>query len=717
MKRCITIVFTFYFVLLSCDAFSQDNSINRLNYLHSTDSLYTHLTNEAFYSFIIQTDTSQLAPYQQAIYFFYRGQVERKLNKYEDALHNYHRALSLPDYEDCYSRHLHAIYFIGYILYNQGKSNEVISFLQVYKDKIEKNNFCTKRIQVDCYNLLAICYKNTYQLDSAQYFQIKALDKVGRTSFMYPMLITNLASIYEKKEYYFYSIPIRKELIDHAQSTCDYTALALQYNAIAIAYLNSNQSNYAISYFKKVDSLASLYNIHMNRANIFAHLGVSYYNLGQLSVSEEYFSKAIDSTTFVQRQVQYCDALLMALEVKVNDMSISEFDALVLQLRNCYNAVKDGNNENPLLLFYKAKGDFTFGRLSPQQYLQSINKALAFFHPESSEYKTIMAEKITLIKQNIHVFNLGKNEIFGLLSHQESNLKNTQNLNVELLHQLENEIRLQDSLFRFEREKSISEINIVKKEKTLLRWQVFSLVGILLLLIWKFFNDQKYIKKITQLSDNLKLFYASLSHDIKGPLQHLKNTLRDAVIPTQKHGNEVQQSFNQIEKLVQLTDKLMEVFDLNSEIIIIEEVPLKDIVEDIVRNELKVFDDSIFIKIDPDFTITGDSALIKLALTNLLKNAVKFTKHKPTKIINIYTHIEDDIPTILIEDNGIGFPKIIKKLFNIIPYKVYHSPNEGSHTGMGLYIVQKIMEKHNGKLVIDSMPNKGTTARLIFSKK
>lgn len=102
-----------------------------------------------------------------------------------------------------------------------------------------------------------------------------------------------------------------------------------------------------------------------------------------------------------------------------------------------------------------------------------------------------------------------------------------------------------------------------------------------------------------------------------------------------------------------------------------------------------------------------DAEKIGLAITNLLDNAIKYTMSGGR--IDFSISQEQGAIKIVIQDSGIGIPKSQKdRLFT----KFFRAENaigvQVSGTGLGLYMVKKIIDRHGGKIVLDSVESKGT---------
>ena len=102
----------------------------------------------------------------------------------------------------------------------------------------------------------------------------------------------------------------------------------------------------------------------------------------------------------------------------------------------------------------------------------------------------------------------------------------------------------------------------------------------------------------------------------------------------------------------------------------------------------------------------GDESLIRQVWVNLISNAVKFSKKRPKTIIEIGAYEENKFVVYCVKDNGAGFEMTYyDKLFGV--FQRLHSQREFEGTGIGLAIVQKIIQRHNGVVWAESKLNDG----------
>ena len=98
-----------------------------------------------------------------------------------------------------------------------------------------------------------------------------------------------------------------------------------------------------------------------------------------------------------------------------------------------------------------------------------------------------------------------------------------------------------------------------------------------------------------------------------------------------------------------------------------------------------------------NFKLLIDSQQIRQGLTNIFQNSVDSINENPKVsqgIINIYTKLKNNKVLLVVEDNGSGFPEDRENLTN--PYITFRKKG----TGLGLSIVKRIVEEHNGKLIL-----------------
>lgn len=112
-------------------------------------------------------------------------------------------------------------------------------------------------------------------------------------------------------------------------------------------------------------------------------------------------------------------------------------------------------------------------------------------------------------------------------------------------------------------------------------------------------------------------------------------------------------------------------------------------------------------------TVSGDPSLLRIALQNLVSNALKFSRPGIPPVVTLSAQAAGDTWSIAVSDNGIGMPADqLDAVFDI--FKRLHSRKQYDGTGLGLSICRRIAELHNGRIGVTSEQGVGSCFTLVL---
>jgi PAS domain S-box-containing protein len=224
---------------------------------------------------------------------------------------------------------------------------------------------------------------------------------------------------------------------------------------------------------------------------------------------------------------------------------------------------------------------------------------------------------------------------------------------------------------------------------------------------------QTQMKELADTNDALESFSYSVSHDLRTPLaaiigfsQILKEQYSEKI---DKDGQAYLVSIlNSGTKMNQLISDMLDLSRISKQGIVWQECDLGEIAKSIIEEMLKAEPSrKIEIIIHEGLNTRGDPKLLTIALSNLLRNAWKFTGKTKSPFIEFGNIWQDNKKVFFIKDNGVGFEINKERMFK--PFQRMHSENEFPGTGIGLAIVDRVIKRHEGKIWAESIPGKGST--------
>jgi len=214
----------------------------------------------------------------------------------------------------------------------------------------------------------------------------------------------------------------------------------------------------------------------------------------------------------------------------------------------------------------------------------------------------------------------------------------------------------------------------------------------------------------------LESFSYSVSHDLRAPLRAIHGFSRILLEDhNAKLDPEAQRLLGVIDqntrRMGQLIDDLLAFSRLGRTDLSTGPIDMKELaktVADEIRRNDNGRQGSLEIRIDVLPAARGDRGLLRQVMTNLLQNAAKFTRDRPSAQIEVGSQADSGQTVYFVKDNGAGFDaRYADKLFGV--FQRLHSTEQFDGTGVGLAIVKRIVQRHGGRVWAEGALNQGAT--------
>ena len=234
-----------------------------------------------------------------------------------------------------------------------------------------------------------------------------------------------------------------------------------------------------------------------------------------------------------------------------------------------------------------------------------------------------------------------------------------------------------------------------------------------------------FLNRILDVNQQQNNFLLAVTHELKTPVASAKLAIQTAE-------KELKDSDTKLKKLLQMADKnLARLGKMMDHVLMLTRLEsltryhveqvlvLQELVEETVYELKNSFPESISINLhfEPDLAITGDRDQLGMALSNLITNAIKYSTPGMERIF-IFTYVDRGRVALKVIDEGIGIPNTEKrKIFR----KFYRIGDENTRSsagsGLGLYLVSKILRQHKAIISIEDNIPRGTVFKIVFRNK
>ncbi len=233
-------------------------------------------------------------------------------------------------------------------------------------------------------------------------------------------------------------------------------------------------------------------------------------------------------------------------------------------------------------------------------------------------------------------------------------------------------------------------------------------------------------------NDELDAFAYAASHDLKEPLRGIYNyssfLMEDFSGQLSEEGVDYLKSISKLtQRMESLIDSLLHYSRLGRADLVTQPVDMSELMKEVVDLFRMQFSaDDLKLQIEPALPVVlGDSVQLMEVFTNLISNAIKYNESEQ-KCVEVGLCRDSNIPdgafvdagtpsvTFYVKDNGIGIPeKHHANVFRL--FKRLHSPKKyKGGTGVGLTLVKRIIERHQGAIALTSVKGEGSTFYITF---
>ncbi len=231
------------------------------------------------------------------------------------------------------------------------------------------------------------------------------------------------------------------------------------------------------------------------------------------------------------------------------------------------------------------------------------------------------------------------------------------------------------------------------------------------------------INKLLERLDNafikINQFNADVSHELKTPLTIIRGEL-EVLLRKERSIEEYEQSVNEVlEEIIKievLINNLLFLSKIDNENIDFEQIYLDELLLETVKECRKIAESrscKLNLKVDTDAIIEGNETLMKIAVKNIMENAIFYSSENSE--VNISLFKEGAITKLKVRDFGIGMDdQQLSRIFD----KFYKNDKSRSQypngSGLGMAIVKNILDMHGVQIDIQSQKGEGTSVTLSF---
>jgi signal transduction histidine kinase len=585
-----------------------------------------------------------------------KGNIYLSLSEYEQALYYLNKSLEISDASDDFLQKAIILSNIGLIHQETGDYPKALEnylkSMQIYSEHSDK-------IPFSLYNNIGIVYQNISDYATALEYYFRSLETCEQENNQMDKAYTlgNIAITYGELGEFDNSIKYFRDSLQIITSLGYKQAETNGLNNLADAYKKAGSFDKALRLLNQSMIISDEIGDKSSRAFSLNLTGEIYMLIGDFEVSKKYFLESLE------------------LSKNIND-SLNKILAYIL-LGKLYK--ETGDNDASLMSFINAQ------QCAEQK--NSLNELIEIHREISDIYSLMKKPEKALEHYKLH----HKYESRQFDSNIDKRLKTIF---------IQNQIKTKDKDYL-----------IALREKELYRLKNVELASL---------NDRLHF-----LNNEIKEFLGIAIHDLKNPLSGIKvyshklynNLEKYSVEEIKEMAFEMEQASN---RMFDLIAKLLDINKIetgsrNYNYINLELAEVVRVTIDDFREQALIKNINIIFNSDLKSEVYADLLSLRQIITNLISNALKFSPFNKS----VYLSLKEDRENIElhIKDEGPGLTETDKlKLFKKFPRMSTKPTNNELSTGLGLYIVDKLVKANNGRIWCESREGCGADFVIEFPK-
>ena len=620
------------------------------------------------------------------------------------------------------NKFLLAIYFVCSCLVCHAQKQEVDSLLKILDTETADSNRMKVYRRIGNYYVDNNPAKAIVYFENAIKFSEKLNDKLAWANNYYSIAYCYRATgNYDKSvEYYLKSVRLYESLKDNRR-------LANAFMSIAVVYSYNKDFKNTTVYHNKAEQLIKISKDSFQLCALMGDIGTLYDQRKIYDTALQYLQRAYLIASALKDESQIADCLSnIALTYKhqgktAEALTIFEKVIIVLEKENAapdrlaaiYNNIgatnaQAGNKDLAKTAFSKS---ISLSLLAQTPYIEMENyNNLSDMYGKANNFKeqSFYLKKYYNIKDSLFTAD-SKNQLTQLEADYNIEKKNIEIVKTEAEVQKQKNQRNLFIILALGAALLLTALGIfygrIKKKN-----QILYDNNILI-------NNQKdELQKLNGVKDRL---FSIISHDLRNPLVTLRSYLSLSENPSITEQKKQEYKTQTVHAVAQTTDMLdnllvwanMQIKDSkpNITVVDVEEVVLN--ATDNIHAQATQKQITITKEINA-FSALGDENILNIALRNLVTNALKYSHENSSIFISSYQ--KDNAVFIAVKDEGVGMTDLQIKDLNTNENETTKGTQGEKGSGLGIFLVKELLQKINGKLLIESEQGKGSTFSIIL---